>query len=157
MIAKVGAFVLVILALAATGAGAYFLGHAAAPDDRDVTAAHKVASKDAFIESFATARVAGLSRGTRAGRQAGRTAGRDIGGTQGAEAGAAEVDRREGVSAAVAEEAAADVAATEAAEAEALYYETHPWAAPYPSTSPPPDGSLGVAPGCYPVEGVPCD
>lgn len=57
----------------------------------------------------------------------------------------------------LAAEAEASVAAANAAEAEAIYNATHPFAAPYPSTSPPPDGSSGVSPGCYSVEGIPCD
>lgn len=130
MIARVAAIVIALLAIAGVGAGSYLLGHSAAPGKADVAAAREVAARDAFAESFATAHAAAVGKGERRGRRAGRAAGREVGTELGATAGSGEVERREGVSAAVSEQAASDVAAAEAAEAEALYLETHPWVDP---------------------------
>lgn len=147
----------IVILLVVSAIGAYALGRAEAPTETEAVSERVAATLDAFQTAREEAQLRTARTARKRGLETGRRAGLRLGADEGRVAGIQEVQRREAESIQVAEEAAADVAAAEAQEAEQLYLETHPWVTPYPSTSPPPDGSTGVAAGCYPVEGIPCD
>lgn len=145
------AAVLVVLGI---GAGAFLIGHSEAPDATEAGAVRSQAVAEAFEKSLAAARIKGLdlgrARGGVEGRRAGRKAGHRRGTTDGGAAAQAQI--AEAAAAAAAAEAAAEAAAAEAASVN-----LPPGYVPYPSTSPAPSGRPGIDPGCYPVDGIPCD
>ncbi|HEU4739591.1 MAG TPA: hypothetical protein VFS54_10995 [Solirubrobacterales bacterium] len=109
---------------------AYLLGRSARSGEEEATAERRQATEVSYARALTDSRRTGHRHGFRAGRLEGMAAGRKAGELAGGIGAAREIQRRAGVSADVSAEAAAAVAASEQAEAEDLYYRTHPWVDP---------------------------
>jgi hypothetical protein len=121
------AAVIVVLFVAGT---AFVLGRSTGADEADLISARRQAAAVGYAGALHAGWEAGYIRSLSTGTIEGLAAGRAFGTRTGAASARKEIERRAGVSAQVGAEAAASVAATERTEAEALYYETHPWVDP---------------------------
>jgi hypothetical protein len=123
------AFAAVALVLLVAGS-AYLLGRSARTGESEAAAERRQATEVSYARALTDSRRTGHRRGFQTGNLEGMAAGKRAGELAGETGATREIERRAGVSADVSAEAAAAVAASEQAEAEDLYYRTHPWVDP---------------------------
>ena len=139
----------VLVAVGALAIG-FFVGKTDAPTVGGAKDLEQRAFRGSFESSFWATKVLAAKNGRREGRRQGKGAGTSKGRARGTSSGQAAAQAQLAAIAAEQErQAEAEAAAAAAANLPPGYF-------PYPSTSPAPSGS-GVDPGCYPVDGVPCD